>query len=54
MSDILGDFLRGAFPPTSATVRKTDEAMAHTARNECPFCYAPMDEEGFCSNKECR
>jgi hypothetical protein len=40
--------------PTAATVVKTDAAMAAIERNECPFCWAPLDEEGFCTNQECR
>lgn len=40
--------------PTGDTVRKTDAAMAASDRGECPFCYAPIDEEGFCTSEDCR
>lgn len=40
--------------PTGKTISKTDAAMAASDRRECPFCYSPIDEEGFCTNQECR
>lgn len=46
--------VRGDAPPSADAIRRADAAMAATERGECPFCYSALDEEGFCTDKECR
>lgn len=44
----------GDAPPSGDAIRRADAAMAASEHGLCPFCYAPIDEEGFCTDKECR
>lgn len=39
---------------TSETVRKTEIAMARTAKGLCPACAEPVNEDGVCAREGCR
>jgi hypothetical protein len=53
LDSYVNDPAHGYAMPSGDVARKTDEAMARTARGECGFCGRPLDEDGFCGREDC-